>query len=771
MNEFLKVFLSLSFSGTLLILILLLCKPLFRKKLSKSWQYYIWLIVIVRLLLPLTPDTSLVGNFFQKIDSAPAPTVFVPSEDLQQKTPSGDITISSDVANETQSVPTARPSGNVLQIVPQKLWLIWIIVAVALLMRKITVYQSFVNYLRAGQTELTDMEKWEQFGKLVAQSGVKAPVNIYTNSLISSPLLIGFFRPCIMLPTAELSKSDFEYTVLHELTHFKRRDLFYKWLVQLTICLHWFNPFVYLMSREINCACELSCDEAVVRSLDKDGRRAYGDTLLNAIGIGGSYKNAIASMTLTESKKLLQERLDSIMTFKKKSKIAVCASVFLAAFLLCGSAFAGAYTAKGDANGSVKKLLENTGRLSGGEIPKSAEKIEISCDINNGGVDILPASNNKIEVSYDDKYYDVSITRKADKWLVRVSGKVAMMGTTDDVKLYLPNIKRVMDINVNNGNLSYDLPENSMDIISVTALNAGLNFTSANKYANSAISLTATDKDFLKYELPVYPSYFTKTDSGFQYENGTKVNQIGIKLTGYTGVNFAEHPASANEGAVKKKTDDNDNYAKRDSNRTFTYNDSLAHLLEYAQWGIKESDGIFYYNNVRIRIFIDKRADGSFENAFMDDDGKIDIRLIRDKGGKIIRVGKISKEEAAEFSSDFDDTFQFGEEMNKIGAEFEFEFGNKINRLEKDEIPTKVQEAIRTSCTGTDFFIIKGNDRQYLYYNNLSTGYAYEIKDKTVNIVSMRNLKKATVLLEFPADWNLSVQYNSKAVTCYTVQI
>lgn len=70
MIELLKLLLSLSLSGTLLILILLLCKPLYKYRLSRQWQYYIWLVVIARLLLPFTPETSLAGNLFRGVSPA-----------------------------------------------------------------------------------------------------------------------------------------------------------------------------------------------------------------------------------------------------------------------------------------------------------------------------------------------------------------------------------------------------------------------------------------------------------------------------------------------------------------------------------------------------------------------------------------------------------------------------------------------------------------------------------------------------------------------------
>ena len=72
----------------------------------------------------------------------------------------------------------------------------------------------------------------------------------------------------MVLPAVGLLTADFDYSILHELMHIKRLDMFYKWLVQFAVCVHWFNPFVYLMRKETGRGCELSCDEAVIRELD-----------------------------------------------------------------------------------------------------------------------------------------------------------------------------------------------------------------------------------------------------------------------------------------------------------------------------------------------------------------------------------------------------------------------------------------------------------------------------------------------------------------------
>ena len=352
MNEILKVVLSLSLSGTVLILLLFLLRFLFKERLSKRWQYYIWLVVVARLLFPFAPGTNLMATLFQEIDRTTEQAEIVSPYTWQGgitgSSQTDDVTDGQNNLYSEQTEPAESvnsPVRNRVSPVWQNLWIGWLVVALILLVRKITMYQDFVKYIRAGCVEVADIDLLERFGKLVEQNQIKTTVELCTNNLISSPILIGFFSPCIILPTADLPSTDFDYTIRHELMHFKRRDMFYKWLVQFTVCIHWFNPFVYLMSREIGRVCELSCDEAVIRELDTQGRRAYGDTLLNAIGLGGSYKDSLVSLTLNESKELLKERLDAIMNFKKIPKWAIFTSMFLTVMLVCGFSFLGAYAA------------------------------------------------------------------------------------------------------------------------------------------------------------------------------------------------------------------------------------------------------------------------------------------------------------------------------------------------------------------------------------------------------------------------------------------
>lgn len=432
MTELLKVILSLSLSGTVLILLLFVCRPVYQNRLSKRWQYYIWLLVIARLLLPVTPETSLTGNLFRQAErfmeqpdiSSPIhagnsdtdnefssayidgsyegdiePDTESPSsyngsyeDELKPNTEISSSYNSNYGGNSTPGIEESstqkdtaagtsksKPAHQIPETTAQALCVVWLIVALLLFVHKATVYQSFVKYVAAGGTPVDDIALLERFGQIMDENHIKGTVELCVNDLVSSPLLIGFIHARVVLPTTDLSEDDFYYTVLHELIHYKRRDMFYKWLVQLTICLHWFNPFVYLMGHEINRACELSCDERVIKTFSDKSRKAYGDTLLNSIGTGGSYKDTLASVTLNESKELLKGRLDAIMKYKKIPKAVQMTAVFITGILTGGAAVLGAYAAPTAKSSSDRITITDTAISSEG---KTAGNITNSSDSN-----------------------------------------------------------------------------------------------------------------------------------------------------------------------------------------------------------------------------------------------------------------------------------------------------------------------------------------------------------------------------------------------------
>ena len=352
MNEFIKILLSLSVSGALLLLLILGLKPLYKNKFSKRWQYYIWIVVALRFLLPFTPDTTIIGSLFEKFDTT-AITNEIPTNP--------NVPVPADTGNsKAEPIQTNREITTAAMREPFNkyvcLFFIWSALALVLFVRKITVYQGFIQYIKAGNKEVSDIKILNLLSDCEEKLNIKTRVELSCNPLIASPMLIGFFRPRIILPVGELEDKELSYIFVHELTHYKQRDMFYKWLIQIIVCVHWFNPFVYLLEKEVNKSCELSCDEKVLSVLDDKAKREYGDTLISFLKSSNLYKSSLASVTLTEGAEQLKERLGAIMKFRKKSKVVIAiTTIFTVAVCVCFFV-TGAYAAP-SANSKEKNLM------------------------------------------------------------------------------------------------------------------------------------------------------------------------------------------------------------------------------------------------------------------------------------------------------------------------------------------------------------------------------------------------------------------------------
>lgn len=340
MNTVFKVFLSMSFSGSLLILLLLAGKRIFKNKLSRQWQYYIWLIIILRMLIPFGAEQNLLGKAYQSADSVMTQSFSAEKNEFSAKL-STDTTDT--IGTEASDQNVGQPFRDIILLPVNQIWIIWIAAAAGIMIRKITAYRSFSRYVRIGSIPVDDIALLERLSVIAAENGIKQPIELCVNTLVPSPMLIGFFRPCIVLKNIDISEKDFLYTVTHELMHFKRRDILYKWLVQIAVCLHWFNPLVYVMSSEISKTCEFSCDEAVISRIGRENAAEYGKTLLDAAGRAGKSDVYPESVGLSKNNRILKERLGAIMNFEKKKKTVSVFTCALTVITAAAAFFIGTY--------------------------------------------------------------------------------------------------------------------------------------------------------------------------------------------------------------------------------------------------------------------------------------------------------------------------------------------------------------------------------------------------------------------------------------------
>jgi len=117
----------------------------------------------------------------------------------------------------------------------------------------------------------------------------------------------------------------------------RRGDVIYKWALSLAASLHWFNPLMILLRRQVSLDCELACDEAVIRGMSENGRLAYGNTLIR-MSAERPLPAGVTATTMCEEKRQLKGRLMHIKNYSvRKGGAAVLAAVLAMALVGCAA--------------------------------------------------------------------------------------------------------------------------------------------------------------------------------------------------------------------------------------------------------------------------------------------------------------------------------------------------------------------------------------------------------------------------------------------------
>ena len=150
-------------------------------------------------------------------------------------------------------------------------------------------------------------------------AGIGGEVRLLASPLAQSPMLVGFFRPTILLPSEHLPDGNARFILAHELTHFRRKDLWKKLLFLMVRCAHWFNPIVYLLNRDFSRWLETSCDEQVVSSLDRDQRKEYGRLLID-YAPASRYAGPKLYVSFASCRYKLKRRISIMLNSNKKTR-------------------------------------------------------------------------------------------------------------------------------------------------------------------------------------------------------------------------------------------------------------------------------------------------------------------------------------------------------------------------------------------------------------------------------------------------------------------
>ena len=333
MTEWFQTFLVLSVAGSLLAGLLLALKKWTGKQFSPTWQYVLWVGVLLIMVVPV---------------SVKVPAFVQPILEKQTVQTVSQTTAEPTVTEQPAPVDTTEaPVGEILPFTeetalpPIPWWdvlaVIWVLGALGSLGYRLTGYFRFVRHIcRTGEPMELD--------------GVPKGLRVCKTSAAVSPMVMGMIRPVLILPETALTESRLPYVLRHELVHYRRGDIVWRWLAVLATSIHWFNPVVYVAAAQMQEACEISCDWCVVRSMEQAKRDDYMRVILELLAEAMAKKQILTTQMASE-KKQLQRRFTMIRNQKpvgmKKLLLSVCVgTALLGAAWLTGCTLRETYVTK-----------------------------------------------------------------------------------------------------------------------------------------------------------------------------------------------------------------------------------------------------------------------------------------------------------------------------------------------------------------------------------------------------------------------------------------
>lgn len=336
-------------SSSCLILIMAAVRRLFKRKISPRLQYALWLLVAIRLIVPVNLGNSVLSieNFTnqlteqqQKEETMPNPVVHDKNNDSADRIKVFDSIETMNMNEDTEfrleeyhAVPkedtaSAKPTEKLK--VSEIFFVIWVIGAGCVAV--VFVISNAVFGKRVKNTRI-----------LLEKQNEKLPV--YESSAVETPCLFGMVHPGIYVTNAVVrDEKTLRHAVAHELTHYGQGDLWWSLIRCLCLTLHWYNPLVWWAAKLSKQDGELACDEATIQKLGEDERLAYGKTLIR-LTCEKRQDLFIAATTMTSDKKSITERIQRIAK-RRKLTIYVLIGVLLISMIAVGCTFTGAKGAK-----------------------------------------------------------------------------------------------------------------------------------------------------------------------------------------------------------------------------------------------------------------------------------------------------------------------------------------------------------------------------------------------------------------------------------------
>ncbi len=326
-----------SIISALLIILLLLAKWIFNKKISAKWHYIIWFTLLLRLAVPYMAYSPL--NFSNLNTEAMTGSSSSVDAGIQasQNNPSVITQASCTIGNTFHKLINCIVSFHFDYTTAFEIWILGVLI--------LSLYSFIYNILfwirvRNG-TIFTEPSILKLLEESKEQLGIQTSISIIQTSGISIPAIFGVTRPWLLIPETVLKSMGHEnlrFVILHELAHLRRKDIIINWIALVLQIIHWFNPLVWLAFRKMRADREMACDEAVLMHLEQKEAMQYGHTLLDMVEIFSGRVRYAGIAGILEEKSQIKTRIQRISQFDRRhTKLPALAIILV---VLMGSSIA-----------------------------------------------------------------------------------------------------------------------------------------------------------------------------------------------------------------------------------------------------------------------------------------------------------------------------------------------------------------------------------------------------------------------------------------------
>ena len=362
MNTYVMIFknvLEISLFASIMIAVIFLIKAVLGNRIGIKAITFLWLLVALRLCLPVMVESPLHLNSLlpDKPAAQNAQTTdiaaYEPDYDYSGIAPSEYEAEYSDTdIGAAQTQPETRseaPAQKALfiriydKLQSIDLWsavsVVWLMAAVLVFLVSVEKSIAFSLYAKKHSTPIDDKKFLVGLDILKIECGINRKVVVSSCKFINMPVMYGIIRPHILLPAAmkiKLSKEHLDAILMHELCHIKNWDILKNYAFLIGKAVHWFNPLVWIAQKAAREDTELLCDLNVVNIIGEDKKGLYSQSLVEATRFVIERKTPMLTISLCEDKSNLKERIMHMLRPQKKLKSAGIISTLTAIFMIIG---------------------------------------------------------------------------------------------------------------------------------------------------------------------------------------------------------------------------------------------------------------------------------------------------------------------------------------------------------------------------------------------------------------------------------------------------